>query len=367
MSRLAKAFNRISPPQVCQDVAAWDAVHGNEFLEIHRPIDAEASEAAKLDPRISCQFELRKNDLQRPQTLHRIQNAKILGPHGVVVLPDGRFVLQGQWDRSFLVADPIYHHFSRIGANQISGDVYCLMSRWADSYYHWFHDVLPRLFTALPHLPKETRFLLNENPRGYQIESLQALGIHRDRLHSCLGPFARFRAESLWFATPLGNPEFSSGDVIRKTGVMIREACLSSGGQVHASDRIFVSRKKCGRRRLLNEDAAFGELERFGFQRIFFEEMSFREQVGCAARAKVICGLHGAGFTNMMFSESRQKIIEILSPRKDQIHYKLLASKMRHLHWQYDSVEEIEANHESDYRVEPNSLSEFIQKCLEAD
>jgi len=367
MSRLAKAFNRILPPQICEDVAAWDAVQGNEFLEIHLPIDAEASEAAKLDPRISCQFELRKNDLQKPQTLHRIQNAKILGPHGVVVLPDGRFVLQGQWDRSFLEADPIYHHFSRIGSQQIAGDVYCLMSRWGDSYYHWFHDVLPRLSTALPHLPKGIRFLLNENPRGYQIESLQAYGIHRDRIHSCLGPFARFRAERLWFATPLGNPEFSSGDVIRKTGGMIREACLSSGSQAHASDRIFISRKKCGRRRLINEDAAFVELERFGFRRIFFEEMSFREQVRYAAQAKVICGLHGAGFTNMMFSESRQKIIEILSPRKDQIHYKLLASKLGHLHRQYDSVEEIESCNESDYKLEPNSFSKFIQQCLAAD
>jgi capsular polysaccharide biosynthesis protein len=367
MSRLAKVFNKLSAPRLCEDVAAWDAMQGNEFQEIHRPIDAEASEAAKLDPRISRQFELRKHDLQKPQTLHRIQNAKILGPHGVVVLPDGRFVLQGQWDRSFLEADPIYHHFSRIGSQQIAGDVYCLMSRWGDSYYHWFHDVLPRLFTALPHLPKETRFLLNENPSDYQIESLQAFGIHRNKIHSSLGPFARIRAERLWFATPLGNPEFSSGDVIRKTGSLIRDAGLSSGSRAHGSDRIFVSRKKCGRRRLINEDAAFVELERFGFRRIFFEEMSFREQVRYAAHAKVICGLHGAGFTNMIFSESRQKIIEIMSPRKDQIHYKLLASKLGHLHRQYDSVEEIESCNESDYKLEPNSFSKFIQQCLEAD
>ena len=367
MSRLAKVFNRLSAPCLCEDVAAWDAVQGNEFQEIHRPIDAEASAAAGIDPRISRQFELRKHDLQKPQTLHRIQGAKILGPHGVVVLPDGQFVLQGQWDRNFLEDDPIYHHFSRIGSQQITGDVYCLMSRWGDSYYHWFHDVLPRLFTALPHLPEGARFLLNENPREYQIDSLQAFGIHRDRIQSCLGPFARIRAERLWFATPLGNPEFSSGEVVRKTGSLIHEAGLSGGRGVHGSDRIFVSRKKCSRRRLLNEDAVFGELERFGFRRIFFEEMSFREQVRCAAHAKVICGLHGAGFTNMMFSESRQKIIEILSPRKDQIHYKLLASKMGHLHCQYDSVEEIEANHESDYRVEPKKFSQFIQKILEAD
>lgn len=367
MSRLAKAFNRISPPQICKDVAAWDAAQGNEFREIHRPIDAEASEVSKLDSRIFRQFELRKKDLQRPQTLHRIQNAKILGPHGVVVLPDGRFVLQGQWDRSFLEEDPIYHHFSRIGSQQIDGDVYCLMSRWGDSYYHWFHDVLPRLFTALPHLPEGARFLLNENSSEYQIESLHTFGIHRDRIHSSLGPSARIRAERLWFATPLGNPEFSSGDVIRKTGGIIREACISSGSRAHGSDRIFVSRKKCSRRRLINEDAVFGELERFGFRRIFFEEMSFREQVRCAAHAKVICGLHGAGFTNMMFSESRQKIIEIMSPRKDQIHYKLLASKLGHLHRQYDSVEEIESCNESDYVLDSNSFCKYIQQCLEAD
>jgi capsular polysaccharide biosynthesis protein len=348
-------------------VAAWEAARGNEFREIHRPIDAEANAAASLDPRISRQFELRKHDLQKPQSLHRIQNAKILGPHGVVVLPDGRFVLQGQWDRSFLEADPIYHHFSRAGGTYLSGPAYCLMSRWGDSYYHWLHDVLPRLLTALPHLPQEIRFLLNENPKDYQTESLKAYGIHGDKLQPCLGPGARIHVERLWFATPLGNPEFSSGDVIRKTGGIIREACLFSGRQTHASDRIFISRKKCGRRRLINEDAVFGELERFGFRRIFFEEMSFHEQVRCAAHAKVICGLHGAGFTNMMFSESRQKIIEILSPRKDQIHYKLLAHKLGHFHHQYDSVEEIEANHESDYRVEPKKFSQFIQKILEAD
>ena len=360
MSRIARYFNRFGSPKICEDLSACGSAQ-----EIHPPLLEEASSAAILDPRVSRQFELRRGDLALPQTLHRIPGARILGPHGVVLLPDGRFVLQGQWDRSFLEQDPIYHHFSRAGGTYLSGPTYCLMSRWGDSYYHWLHDVLPRLLTALPHLPAETSFLLNEHPKDYQIESLKAYGIHGDNLQPCLGPCARIQVETLWFATPLGNPEFSSSKMIRKTGGMIRDACHPNGHHSPPADFIFISRSKCSRRRLLNEDAVFGELEGLGFQRFFFEELPFCEQVNCAANAKVLCGLHGAGFTNMMFSHSRQKIIEIMSPARDQIHYMLLAHKMGHAHFSYDSVKEVAGTSECDYLIDPQHFSSFVRQCLE--
>jgi capsular polysaccharide biosynthesis protein len=87
--------------------------------------------------------------------------------------------------------------------------------------------------------------------------------------------------------------------------------------------------------------------------------------VNCAANAKVLCGLHGAGFTNMMFAHSRQKIIEIMSPARDQIHYMLLAHKMGHVHFSDESVEEVAGTSECDYLIDPQHFSFFVRQCLE--
>lgn len=73
--------------------------------------------------------------------------------------------------------------------------------------------------------------------------------------------------------------------------------------------RIFIvrgsdaSRPGKQRRRFLNEDVAFEELKKYGFNKYRLEELSIEEQINLFYDAEFVVGGHGAGLTNMIFSE----------------------------------------------------------------
>jgi capsular polysaccharide biosynthesis protein len=64
--------------------------------------------------------------------------------------------------------------------------------------------------------------------------------------------------------------------------------------------RLFLARK--GPRRLYNQDAAIAELRDLGFEPVFLEEMSLREQADVVSDAEMIVGPSGAAWTNLLFA-----------------------------------------------------------------
>ncbi len=74
-------------------------------------------------------------------------------------------------------------------------------------------------------------------------------------------------------------------------------------------NRIFIARgpnhtnPRRQRRRFLNEDAVFRELEKYGFKKYILEDLSIDEQINLFYDAEFVVGAHGAGLTNIIFSE----------------------------------------------------------------
>jgi capsular polysaccharide biosynthesis protein len=64
--------------------------------------------------------------------------------------------------------------------------------------------------------------------------------------------------------------------------------------------RLFLARKSP--RRLYNQDAAISELRHLGFEPVFLEDMSLREQADVVSDAAVIVGPSGAAWTNLLFA-----------------------------------------------------------------
>jgi len=74
--------------------------------------------------------------------------------------------------------------------------------------------------------------------------------------------------------------------------------------------RIFISRKDAVMRRILNEEELLEVLEKYGFQQYVLEQMTLEEQIELFYNAEVVIGSHGAGFSNIIFSE-KIHIIEL--------------------------------------------------------
>lgn len=107
---------------------------------------------------------------------------------------------------------------------------------------------------------------------------------------------------------------------------LLREVALSRldpGVVKGLPRRIYVGRAEQGTaaraRGVEGESALFDALAPFGFERVFFEEMSPLMQIASMQAADIMISPHGAGFANMLFAKSGAMVIEI-GTRQTQLH-----------------------------------------------
>lgn len=72
--------------------------------------------------------------------------------------------------------------------------------------------------------------------------------------------------------------------------------------------RFYINRAT---RQMANEDAVQQTLRKCGFQIVSLETMTLDEQAQLFHEADTIVGFHGAGFTNLVFSGSQARVVEI--------------------------------------------------------
>ena len=86
--------------------------------------------------------------------------------------------------------------------------------------------------------------------------------------------------------------------------------------------RIYVTRRKAKYRKIANEQEVVALLEKYGFSVIDFDDMTFWEQVAQMQAAKYIVAIHGAGMANIVFANSKTKILELLHEYKSPMAYR---------------------------------------------
>tara|TARA_X000000950_G_scaffold283608_1_gene384821 strand:- start:2215 stop:3285 length:1071 start_codon:yes stop_codon:yes gene_type:complete len=98
-----------------------------------------------------------------------------------------------------------------------------------------------------------------------------------------------------------------------------------SGQNKSNAEYIFVSRSNALSRRLLNEDELFNQLKKYGFKKVFFENLSYEKQVELSMNCKIMIGYHGAGLTNSIFMKKKSYLIEIYNKHYEHEHFKLFS------------------------------------------
>jgi hypothetical protein len=282
------------------DVAAWAIKGGSAIKTLHAPVIDEVRPYIDDDRVAREEFTRHRAVLERAQTLVTIERATIRDVVGFVELPDGQICYEGNWWLPYLQNHPAYKRRFALKRRKLTGNIYSLLCLWAPEFYHWFHDVLPRLETALPHLPADTRFLINSNPKAWQLDSLTAFGIGPNRLE--IQPRGMHtRVERLWFATPVGHSSLGSGLVMRRVADRLRCYFIRYDPKHKSQHRVHISRRKAADRRIVNEGEVRPLLEERGFETVLCEELSLSEQVGLFAKTTAIIGSHGAGLTNLVY------------------------------------------------------------------
>jgi len=170
------------------------------------------------------------------------------------------------------------------------------------NYFHWVIDYLP-FIAAAKKIDAKARYICSENLTQYQLDSLSWLQIEPELIH-----------QSDWIMTEnvilpkrrhlSGSPSIHTLEFLRKSfePLALDNEC--------ASLRLYISRRYSSRA-LQNEVEIEEILEENGFETLYLERLSFKDQVQKFANADIIIAPHGAGLTNILWCKEGTKVIEL--------------------------------------------------------
>ena len=359
-------------PAFCEHILDKALFEKWDIQIIHEPflLDLPIPRGCENDPAAFAAFTAHQRTGFQAQYLVCIPGGIAAGG-GFVRLSTGEFLTESTWRMAYMLGDmgaDVYRARYRKHILHLKGDYYYLDMMFSSNYGHWFSDELPRLLTALPYLPKNTKFIISDPIQEFKAKSLEAFGITSDQLLPMKG-YYEVHCERLWFATPLGSCEWASTspEVFREMGASIAQ--YHKNTSVEPLEKIFISRGMVANQRLINEGDLLDLIRELGFTIVNPEKLSFVQQVNIHSSAKYVLGVYGAGITNILFSQRQLCLMElqdsVYAPRR---WYWKLASMLGH---SYSSFlgDLVKSNSECEvhFTINPNRLSEFINEQMTFD
>ncbi|GIV33733.1 MAG: hypothetical protein KatS3mg031_1268 [Chitinophagales bacterium] len=186
---------------------------------------------------------------------------------------------------------------------------YLLAHHWFN-YYHWLTETVLRLWIVRNRLNEYT-ILLPESFKhvSFVQHTLQALEV-KQVLYLPEGAIVYVKNLTLVENKPYCGHYFP--EYTQEIRALFSDyASRQSVHTINPADSIYFSRKKAGRRKLVNEEEAERLLTDHGFRIICPEDLSFIEQIELMKKAKFLVGIHGAALTNMLFMPPGGKVLEM--------------------------------------------------------
>jgi len=313
------------------------AVKGNlafvtAFKEVSAPKKIQRPLPVTIDKTVHWNY-LKKQTVTDPATyVMELKDCRVYDD-GIVITPDNlmlggvsQFIEAGEYIKD-LTQHPIFTKTELPPLKKVKGTVAVLSAPSGRGYYHWMFDVLPRiqlLREAGYDLDKIDKFLVNNYISRFHIETLNMIGIPRNKImESQYNP--HIQAERLLVPSLVGD----TGSIPKYACDFLRNEFLPKiTKNNNHSKRIYVNRGQVVHRRVTNEAQVVELLQQYGFESIALETLSLLEQIALMASAEVIIAPHGAGLTNIVFSEPGTKIIEFLYPGAVNVMYWTISADM---------------------------------------
>lgn len=197
-----------------------------------------------------------------------------------------------------------------------------ILERVWHNYSHWLTAHLPKLCLLRARGELGDVVLPRRRP-AFVDASLRKLGIDPEQ-HSLCEPEGTLDVDEL---TLLGTDRFRP-DLLQP----VRRA-LALTPTKRPERRIYVTRRRCDRRRLLNEGDVWPLLRATGYERVEMETLSFDEQVRLMSETATLIAPHGAGLTNMLFAAPGTRVVELADPAFPNPNFYALAAALGQRYW----------------------------------
>jgi len=292
-----------------------------------------------------------------------IPNGRVLGNTGTIITHDDKLLVDVSQDfTSYFGSTRSEWSFKLPKHNHVDESVAVIAAGGADTYYHWLTDALPRVeilkktnsidFNAID------KILVNT---GVPIiaETLKLLGIPEEKI--IFDNYNLHISSSLLIVPSLpcdstATPKWAY-DFLRRSYLPLADV------QSTYPKRIYISRAKASRRKVINEREVVTRLSKYGFEPIYLEELNFTQQVALFSQVEAIVALHGAGLTNLVWSRIDVKVLELFSPSHMTPCYWILANQIG-ANYHYLLCDEQGPNGMTDAIVDLKSLNKSVETLL---
>jgi len=251
-------------------------------------------------------------------------------------------------------------------SREVDRDILWITDDWSNGYFHWLTDALTRLYVMRDRLDDFVLLLpWDYQARDFVKSSLQCFGV---KAVEFIGQDEVLRCRKVFMPTHTAPSGHYNEETIRG----VRRLLLQAYGDVGlrgAGERIYISRSRARKRRILNEEAVLDILAEFDFQTIYAEDLSFEQQVKICSRARYLVSNHGAGLTNMLFMPPGAAVLE-LRHHTDCINncYFTLSSALdlNYFYQMCQSANNDQDPHAADLVVDPKALKANLSLQLKA-
>jgi len=240
---------------------------------------------------------------------------------------------------------------------KLNGTVLSLLTGGAgnNNYWHWLFDVLPRLgiYNKIFNFNEIDFFLFPDLKKKFQNQSIDCLNLpFHKRISS--EKYRHIETDRLIVTEhPYVVKNDATGSIQNlPTWILLwlRKNFLNKNKTKKTPKKIYIDRKDAvsghkHMRSVLNESEVKDFLLKKNFSIISLSDYHFKEQVKMFYNAKIIVGLHGAGFANLVFCKPKTKVIELKSlsagkvienlSKKMNLKYSSVASKSQNKSFKY--------------------------------
>lgn len=238
-----------------------------------------------------------------------IANAEVIGK-GVVITHEGAVVLESTlFQRSYFRRSHVEHQI--VGRRFLPTEEFeytIPLANYLDiSYFHWTLESMGRLALVEEELKDPSlQVLIGDRPSRYTRDTIALLfDIERDRIvHGAAK--RKLISRCLMVSNPHSRDEGPGRvEVYPPEHIqwLNRTGQVRIGGLRNERKNIIISRRLQRGRRITNEEVIMQRFPRLNFELVALEELSVRDQVDLFAHAGVIIGVHGAGFTNLVYAQ----------------------------------------------------------------
>lgn len=286
------------------------------------------------------------NGLMPAQTLPddqllRIKNGRVFSRDGVIYGPEQTAIREFDYEGTTLNIlrgelsggrwNPRYwkHALRRMWRGQrlppvrrVPGTLAAVNGDGSHNYCHFMIEILPRLLTLQNSGVKPDWYLIDAY-LPFHLQSLQAFGIPREKI---IQPHQTIHLEADELVVPARNFPSGCSDV----GALLKQN-LGIGEVPGSGPRLFVNRRISRRAKNYADFKAL--LTRFDFAEFHLEDWTLPQQIGLFHRADTIVAMHGAGLSNLMFSQPGARVIELMPEGKRQHCYPNLSRLGGLKHW----------------------------------